>query len=289
DTVITTLDLGTNAGGDATSCVATPALPTGLTAEVNGASPVGCQITGTPTVITTATDYTITASNTGGNDTSPTVVNITVNDVVPDLTNVADQVFVKNDVVSFVFPTSGGGDATGCGTPTPALPTGLGVTVDTSTTPDTCKISGTVTGLQLTQITHTITATNSGGGDSTPATVKIIVNPLEPTIISLTNLTYPGGASPKGSTAGGSTITITGTNFKDGTTDLVTAVNFASTNATSYTIDSATQITAVAPSGTTGAVNVSATTAGGVATSTNGFNYIDSCDDCELDVNGCVF
>ena len=52
---------------------------------------------------------------------------------------------------------------------------------------------------------------------------------------------------------------ITGTDFAD-----ATAVNFGSTSATSYTVDSSTQITAVSPAGT-GTVDISVTTPSGTS------------------------
>ncbi len=65
------------------------------------------------------------------------------------------------------------------------------------------------------------------------------------------------GAGPA---AGGNTVVITGTNFTG-----VEAVRFGDKNATSFTVNSATQITAVAPSGTNGTtVDVTVTISGGV-------------------------
>ena len=64
----------------------------------------------------------------------------------------------------------------------------------------------------------------------------------------------------KGPTAGGTSVTITGTNFTG-----ATAVNFGANNATSYTVNGATQITAVAPSGAAGTVDIKVTTAGGTS------------------------
>ena len=61
-----------------------------------------------------------------------------------------------------------------------------------------------------------------------------------------------------GSPAGGTSVTITGLNFTG-----ATAVNFG-TNAASFAVDSDTQITATAPSGT-GAVNVTVTSASGTS------------------------
>ncbi len=63
------------------------------------------------------------------------------------------------------------------------------------------------------------------------------------------------------------TIVITGTNFNG-----ATQVTFGGSDATSYTVDSATQISAVVSTGATG--DVSVTTAGGTATAT-GFTYVD--------------
>jgi hypothetical protein len=57
-----------------------------------------------------------------------------------------------------------------------------------------------------------------------------------------------------GSTAGGTSVTITGTGF-----NAVTAVSFGSMAATSFTVNSTTSITAVAPSGSAGIVDVRVT------------------------------
>jgi hypothetical protein len=52
-----------------------------------------------------------------------------------------------------------------------------------------------------------------------------------------------------------------------------TAVSFGGTPAV-FTVDSATQLTAIAPAGTAGAVDVVVTTAGGSATAVGGFTYV---------------
>ncbi|WP_280255908.1 IPT/TIG domain-containing protein [Nocardia abscessus] len=77
----------------------------------------------------------------------------------------------------------------------------------------------------------------------------------------------PGGAAPTlttinpgaGPEAGGTTVTLTGTDLTG-----ATAVSFGATPATSFTVDSATQITAVAPAGS-GTVQVTVTTASGTS------------------------
>ncbi len=81
---------------------------------------------------------------------------------------------------------------------------------------------------------------------------------------SVTNL------SPNtGSTAGGTPVTITGTNLAG-----ASAVKFGATNATAFTVNSATSITATSPPGA-GTVEVTVTTPGGVspASAADRFSY----------------
>jgi IPT/TIG domain len=78
----------------------------------------------------------------------------------------------------------------------------------------------------------------------------------------------PAGPAPtvkkvspaKGPAAGGTSVTITGTGFTG-----ITAVDFGSTEATSYTVNSATSITAISPAETTGTVDVTVTTPNGTS------------------------
>ncbi len=78
-----------------------------------------------------------------------------------------------------------------------------------------------------------------------------------------------------GPLAGGNTVTITGTNFVD-----VLEVKFGTLPATSFTVDSDTQISAVVPPATTpSVVDVTVTTATGTATATGAYTYLtDGCD-----------
>jgi len=71
-----------------------------------------------------------------------------------------------------------------------------------------------------------------------------------------------------GTTNGGTAITITGTNLTG-----ASSVQLGSGYATSVVVVNDTTVTAVTPAGTAGAKNVSVTTAGGIATLTNGFTY----------------
>jgi formylglycine-generating enzyme required for sulfatase activity len=72
-----------------------------------------------------------------------------------------------------------------------------------------------------------------------------------------------------GSTLGGTAITITGANLTG-----ASSVTVGGVAATSVVVVSPTSITAVTPAGTDGAKTVAVTTAGGMATLTNGFTYV---------------
>jgi IPT/TIG domain len=77
------------------------------------------------------------------------------------------------------------------------------------------------------------------------------------------------GLSPAtGSTDGGNNVTINGTGFTE-----VSKVTFGELDATTYTVDSPTKITAVAPAHTAETVRVQVTTAGGATSDTTFDNY----------------
>ena len=78
-------------------------------------------------------------------------------------------------------------------------------------------------------------------------------------------------APSTGPSSGGTTVTITGSNFTG-----ATAVNFGSTPATSFVVNSDTSITAVAPSGA-GTVDISVTTPSGTSAtvSSDQFSYVN--------------
>jgi hypothetical protein len=89
----------------------------------------------------------------------------------------------------------------------------------------------------------------SPNGDSAASTFMYVP---APTVSSLTPTTGP--------TAGGTTVTITGSGFTAGST-----VSFGGTPAASVTVDSDTSITATTPAHAAGAVDVTVTTAGGTS------------------------
>jgi hypothetical protein len=156
---------GANANDAITTCVSSPALPTGLTLDQ-----VTCQITGTATAATpvAAALYTITASNNAGwvSDTislevvtKPTAITYSnaLNAAANVLKLVKDQVLTNEGSATIT-----GGVPSSC-TVSPSLPTGL--VIDNAT----CNITGTPLVVQLTPVSYTATFFN-GANDSTKAT-----------------------------------------------------------------------------------------------------------------------
>src|SRR5207244_428010 len=100
----------------------------------------------------------------------------------------------------------------------------------------------------------TVSVTTGGGVATSAANFTFVA---APTVSSFLPTSGPA--------AGGTSVVITGTNFTG-----ASAVKFGATAATSYVVNTPTQITAVAPAGS-GAVTVSVTTVGGTATSVGNF------------------
>ncbi len=133
---------------------------------------------------------------------------------------------------------------------------------------------GTVTGLTGTSVSKAITGLDpnttyhyrvvgvNSAGTSNGSDQSFHTSILQPTVTSISPLSGPIG--------GGTTVTITGTNLSG-----ATAVSFGGTAATGYTVNSATQITATAPAGSAGTVDVTVTTAGGTSAtgSSDQFTY----------------
>ena len=168
------------------------------------------------------------------------------------------------------------------GTPTPAFASGTTSyaaseqtppappTVTDSTATVTVNGTGITSGdasgsinLSIGSNTITVLVTAQDGGTTSTYTVTVTRAAPAPTVT---------GISPtNGPTAGGTSITITGTNFTG-----ATAVKFGSTNATSFTVNSANQITATSPAGSAGVVDITVVTADGTSatSSSDQFTYI---------------
>ncbi len=161
-------------GGAVVSYSITPSLPAGLSLDT--ASGV---ISGTPTALSAATDYTVTATNSGGSDTA--TLNIAVNDVMPSALSYATNpaIYTKDVTITDNSPSSTGGAVVSYSI-TPSLPAGLNFN------PATGVISGTPSELSP-ATTYTVRATNSGG--SVTATLRIAVNDQKHLVLLLEGTT----------------------------------------------------------------------------------------------------
>ncbi|MFE7837761.1 IPT/TIG domain-containing protein [Streptomyces sp. NPDC057474] len=119
-----------------------------------------------------------------------------------------------------------------------------------------------------TQITAVAPTRAAGAAAVTVTTPGGTSNALTFTYIAAPSVT---GVSPnQGPVSGGTTVTLTGANFSG-----ATAVQFGGVAASSFTVDSSTQITAVAPAHAVGAVAVTVTTPGGTSNPA-GYVYLDA-------------
>jgi hypothetical protein len=128
------------------------------------------------------------------------------------------------------------------------------------------------TAVSETQVTA-ITPAHAAGG------VDVVLAAPGGTVTKANGFAYetPAPAAPKitmltpstGPTTGGTTVTITGTNLTG-----ATKVTVGGVDATSFTVDSDTQVTASTPAHTAGQVDVSLTTPGGIVTKVAAYTYV---------------
>ncbi|WP_308492505.1 IPT/TIG domain-containing protein [Microbacterium terrisoli] len=162
--------------------------------------------------------------------------------------------FVAPPAISTIVPDQG---PTAGGTV--VMITGVGLDAATGVTFD--GVAGTALSVVAGVITVTTPAHAAGAvdvvvqspnGDSAPGTFTYVAPPAAPTIADL--------SPDQGPTAGGTTVTITGTGFTG-----ATAVDFGGVAAGSFTVVSDTQITATTPAHAAGPVDVTVTAPGGTS------------------------
>jgi hypothetical protein len=165
----------TFSGGSVQTWSISPALPTGLTIN----STTG-EISGTPTVLSPSTVYTITATNSAGSNS--TTITLLVNDLPPNSITYGSNSIVgtRGAAMTSVIPTVSGGLVTSWEI-SPNLPTNLSINSTTG------EISGTPT-IIMNQTNYTIWANNTGGSASTIVTIELIDTPPNSIVYSISSL-----------------------------------------------------------------------------------------------------
>jgi hypothetical protein len=188
-------------------------------------------------------------SQTANGTSLATAALVTANLPVPTVTNVSPNSGPPSGatVVTITGTNFTGATAVNFGA---NLATGVTVTNATSITATApAGVAGTID----------VTVTAPGGPSATGAADHYTYG-TAPSVASL---------SPTvGSTAGGTSVTITGANFTG-----ATAVAFGTKAATGFTVNSATQISAVAPAAATGTVDVTVTSPNGTSATGSGDKY----------------
>ena len=152
--------------GTLTTFAVNPALPAGLSLDTGKGT-----ISGTPTAVTAATTYTVSASGSDGTTVSATV-SIAVNDVPPSKVSYGATSLTYSAGVagSSLTPTTAGGAVTSWSI-SPALPQGLSFSSTDG------SISGTPT-TPTAAAQYVITAQNSGGPGTVTLTITVDIAPL---------------------------------------------------------------------------------------------------------------
>jgi len=170
-----------NTGGAATSWALASPLPTGLIFD-----PSTGRISGTSSALSSATAYTITATNTGGSST-PMTLTISVIDTPPVIAYpLPTYIFTAGSPIPVLVPSNSGGAATSWTISSPLPP---GLLFD----PNSGRISGTPTG-PLPSTVYTVTATNTGGA-SQPTSLNLTLVAPGASVLTASNLNPPYGAT----------------------------------------------------------------------------------------------
>ncbi len=149
-----------------------------------------------------------------------------------------------------------------------------GATVKLTKTNQTDISATSVTVVSATQINCTVNLTGKIAGQwnivvtNTDTQTGTLTNGFTVTSVSTSAPTVTGLSPATGTTLGGTSVTINGTNFLG-----ATSVKFGTTEASSKTIVSDSSITATSPAGTAGIVNVTVTTPSGTSATSTSSQY----------------
>ena len=238
---------GGTAGKSMTYKIVDGTIPDGLTFAAKDADPGILEITGTPLASGTVT-FEVTATDTvqaTATQSYTLIINPEISLSPADLpVGIAGTVYSQT-----ITAADGTDDKTMAYSITAgALPTGLSFSTSDGD-PGTLTIAGTP--MATGTVTFDVKATDSVGAIATQSYTLAIVMP-RPVISEI---------SPSvGPLAGGTVVILTGSNFSG-----VSAVKFGTTAATSFTVNSSTQITATAPAHAVDTEDITVTTSGGTS------------------------
>lgn len=267
-------------------------LPSGLSFNTGTGA-----ITGTPTAALAATTFTVTVTHQGTGSASQTF-QLAVTAAAPTIVAAFSPTSIASGGSSTLTLTISNPNAatqlTGVAVQASALPANLtGSSPTTNCSAGTATLNGGTGALSLSgamlnaSASCTVSITVSSATPGTYSYTSGIVSASGPSAVSGSTATTPvpltvtapaptvASISPtSGPVAGGTTVTVTGTGFA-GTTG-ASGVRFGGTNAASYTVNSDTQITAVAPAHAAGTVDVTVTAPGGTSatSASDQFTYV---------------
>ena len=209
-------------------------------------------------------------------------VSLTVTDGDGDVSTATTTVFVSPAATTTTTTTSTTtttvAPTTTTTTVAPTTTTTIAPTTTTTVAPTTTTtIAPTTTTTTVAPTTTTTIAPTTTTTTVAPTTTTTTVPPTTTTTTTTTTLppipapTVSSVSPASGPVAGGTTVIINGTNLNG-----ATEVNFGSAPATSFTVLSPTQISAVSPAGAPMCVEITVTTPGGVSATNTGdqFDYI---------------
>ena len=256
----------------------TPA--TGSTAGGDVITVLGSGFLGTTSVSfggVAAEDFTV-LSDSALTAVAPMEASGTVDVSITTLT--ATTAVVTADEYTYTDLTASAPAVTGVSPATGATAGGQVVTITGTDFTGTSAVSfGGTAAASFTILSDTqISAVAPSAGSSGAVDVTVTTNNGTSTAVTADEFTYLATAAPtvtglgttSGTTAGGTSVGVTGTDFTS-----ASQVLFGSTPATSFTVNSSTSITATAPAGYAGAVDLTVTTPSGVSatSSSDEFTY----------------